>query len=94
MARACLTEADRIGHPCPQLRETHTIIREALDNAATGDGDIYDARARQFAVTAGNYVAPAAGSPSVQFTKRMHPQAGVQHAGTRARQRSSATRPA
>jgi hypothetical protein len=61
-----LTEADRIGHPCPRLWETHTTIREGPHNAATGDGDIYDARARQFAVTAGNYIAPAAGSPSVQ----------------------------
>jgi hypothetical protein len=49
-----------------QLRETHTTIREGPHNAATGDGDIYDARARQFAVTAGNYIAPAAGSLSVQ----------------------------
>ncbi|SEB32968.1 acyl-CoA dehydrogenase family protein [Rhodococcus koreensis] len=68
VARSCLTEADRIGHPCPHLWETHTMLREALNNAATGDGDIYDARARasQFAVTAANYVATAAGSPSVQ----------------------------
>ena len=67
MARACLTEADRIGHPCPQLWETHTTIRTALDNAATGDGDIYNARAQasQFAVTAATYVATAAGSRSV-----------------------------
>ncbi|WP_257016388.1 hypothetical protein [Rhodococcus sp. ACS1] len=68
MARACLTEADRIEHPCPQLWETHTTIREALNNAATGDGDIYDARARasHFAVTAATYVATAAGRRSVQ----------------------------
>ncbi|WP_342338971.1 MULTISPECIES: acyl-CoA dehydrogenase family protein [unclassified Rhodococcus (in: high G+C Gram-positive bacteria)] len=76
VARACLTEADRIGHPCPQLWETHATIREALNNTATGDGDIYDARARasQFAVTAANYVATAAGSRSVQHgepTERM-----------------------
>ncbi len=67
VARACLTEADRIGHPCPQLWETHTTIREALNTAATGDGDIYDARARasHFAITAAAYVATAAGSRSV-----------------------------
>jgi alkylation response protein AidB-like acyl-CoA dehydrogenase len=67
VARACLTEADRIGHPCPQLWETHTTIRTALNNAATGDGDIYNARAQasQFAVTAATYVATAAGSRSV-----------------------------
>ncbi|MFC9841639.1 acyl-CoA dehydrogenase [Rhodococcus sp. NPDC127530] len=68
VARSCLAEADRIGHPSPQLWETHITIREALNNAATGNGDIYDARARasQFAVIAANYVATAAGSPSVQ----------------------------
>ncbi|MFD6058264.1 acyl-CoA dehydrogenase [Rhodococcus wratislaviensis] len=68
VARACLTEADHTGHPTPQLWETHTTIRDALNNAATGNGDIYDARARasQFAVTAANYVATAAGSTSVQ----------------------------
>nr|WP_271213566.1 acyl-CoA dehydrogenase family protein [Rhodococcus wratislaviensis]GLK40710.1 hypothetical protein GCM10017611_75850 [Rhodococcus wratislaviensis] len=67
VARACLTEAHRIGHPCPQLWETHTTIRTALNNAATGDGDIYNARAQasQFAVTAATYVATAAGSRSV-----------------------------
>ncbi|WKN60433.1 hypothetical protein R1X32_04385 (plasmid) [Rhodococcus opacus] len=68
VARSCLTEADRIGHPSAQLRETHTTIRDALNHAATGDGDIYDARASasQFAVTAATDVATAAGSPSVQ----------------------------
>ncbi|WKN60437.1 acyl-CoA dehydrogenase family protein (plasmid) [Rhodococcus opacus] len=67
VARACLTEADRIGHPTAQLWETHTTIRDALSNAATGYGDVYDARARasQFAVTAATYVATAAGSRSV-----------------------------
>ncbi|MFE5700454.1 acyl-CoA dehydrogenase [Rhodococcus koreensis] len=67
VARACLTEADRIGHPSPQLWDTHTMIRTALNNAATGNGDIYDARAHasQFAVTAAAYCATAAGSRSV-----------------------------
>ncbi|MFD9668709.1 hypothetical protein ACFWAY_45290 [Rhodococcus sp. NPDC059968] len=47
-----------------------------LNNAATGNGDIYDARARasQFAVTTAVYCATAAGSRSVtrgQPTERM-----------------------
>ncbi|WP_073364956.1 acyl-CoA dehydrogenase family protein [Rhodococcus jostii] len=76
VARSCLTEADRIGHPTAQLWETHTTIRDALNNAATGDGDIYDARAQasHFAVTAATYVATAAGRRSVQCgepTERM-----------------------
>jgi alkylation response protein AidB-like acyl-CoA dehydrogenase len=76
VARACLTEADRIGHPTAQLWETHTTIRDALNNAATGYGDIYDARAHasQFAVTTATYVATAAGSRSVtrgEPTERM-----------------------
>ena len=76
VARACLTEADRIGHPCRQLFETHTTVRDALNTAATGDGDIYDARARasQFAVTTATYCATAAGSRSVtrgEPTERM-----------------------
>ncbi|MFC0449397.1 hypothetical protein [Rhodococcus jostii] len=67
-ARACLTGADRIGHPSPQLWETPTTIRQTLNNAATGDGDIYDARAHasQFAVTAATFCATAAGGRSVQ----------------------------
>ncbi|MDV6284606.1 acyl-CoA dehydrogenase [Rhodococcus jostii] len=76
VARACLTEADRTGHPAPKLWETHTTIRNALNTAATGDGDIYDARARasQFAVTTATYSATAAGSRSVtrgEPTERM-----------------------
>jgi len=49
------------------LWETHTTIRDALSNAATGYGDVYDARAHasQFAVTAATHVATAAGSRSV-----------------------------
>ncbi|WP_257226492.1 acyl-CoA dehydrogenase family protein [Rhodococcus opacus] len=66
VARACLTEADRIGHPTAQLWERHTTIRDALSNAATGYGDVYDARAHasRFAVTAATNVATA-GSRSV-----------------------------
>ncbi|WP_240961094.1 hypothetical protein [Rhodococcus sp. A14] len=76
MARACLTESDRTGHPSPQLWETHTTIRNALNHATTGNGDIYDARARasHFAVTAATYIATAAGNRSVtrgEPTKRM-----------------------
>ncbi|WP_241961941.1 hypothetical protein [Rhodococcus opacus] len=55
--------------------DTHTI-RTALNNAATGNADIYDARAHasQFAVIAAAYCATAAGSLSIhrgQPTERM-----------------------
>jgi len=36
VARACLTEADNLGHHLPQWWEQHTSIRDAMNSAAAG----------------------------------------------------------
>lgn len=66
VARASLAVADEL-QTSEQLWAEHADVKRELDNAASGDGDIYAARARasQFAVTAATYCATATGSRAV-----------------------------
>lgn len=68
VARAALAEATRLGYSNQPLEEQFSVVRQALNESASGDGDIFAARAAasRFAVHAATICATVAGSRAVK----------------------------